>query len=101
MLIEENRVVVEAAVLEKIKVRKNLKLILGLDEQFIVDKVIKGFKIVRHARIIQIGTQADELGDNKEVVLGEVDSSGMPIPFIRFMLREPCNRIIIGGFSDG
>ena len=32
MLIEENRVVVEAAVLEKIKVRKNLKLILGLDE---------------------------------------------------------------------
>ena len=41
------------------------------------------------------------MGDNKEMVLGEVDSSGMPIPFIRFMLREPCNRIIIGGFSDG
>ena len=50
---------------------------------------------------IQIGTPADEMGDNKEMVLGEVDSSGMPIPFIKFMLREPCNRIIIGRFSDG
>ena len=50
---------------------------------------------------IQIGTPADEMGDNKERVLGEVDSSGMPIPFIKFMLREPCNRIIVGRFSDG
>ena len=50
---------------------------------------------------IQIGTPADEMGDNKEMVLGEVDSSGMPIPFIKFMLREPCNRIIVGRFGDG
>ena len=50
---------------------------------------------------IQIGTPADEMGDNKEMVLGEVDSGRMPLPLIRFMLREPSNRIIIGRFSDG
>ena len=50
---------------------------------------------------IEIRTPANELGDNMVMVLGEVDSGGMPIPFIRFMVREPSNRIIIRRFSDG
>ena len=74
---------------------------LGMDESFIINKVIEGKGIIGELKVVEVRAMANETVDDGEVELGEVDAGGVPGVFIVFVVKEPLGGVLKGLLGDG
>ena len=92
-----DRIVIEEAITKGGLGCREFMVLLGVNESFIIDPIIKRFRIIWG---FEIRAESYESGDNGKMELGEMNSHGVPVVLIRFMVGEPLEGVIIGALGD-